>query len=97
MDLNTEMYPIDFSEDELDVLKSTSVPYKTVQKKITSTKKNKDGFYYIKFTIKEIRELNEYLASILNRDLADEGRCYFKEYCWLSDHRLIIFRVLVFR
>lgn len=73
MDLNTEMYPIDFSEDELDVLKNTSVPYKSIHKKLTSTKKNKDGFYYIKFTIKEIRELNEYLASILNRDLADEG------------------------
>lgn len=73
MDLNTEMYPIDFSEDELEVLKGTSVPYKTIHKKLTSTKKHKDGFYYIKFTIKEIRELNEYLAAILNRDTANES------------------------
>jgi hypothetical protein len=72
MDLNTELYPIDFSDEEMDVLKHQSILVKTVQKKINTSKVNKDGFFYIKFTVKEIKDLNLNLASILNKGTDDE-------------------------
>ncbi len=72
MDLNTELYPIDFSDEEIDVLKNQSIIIKTVQKKITTSKVQKDGFFYIKFTVKEIKDLNQSLASILNKGTEDE-------------------------
>lgn len=72
MDLNTELYPIDFSDEEIDVLKNQSILVKTVQKKIITSKVHKDGFFYIKFTVKEIKDLNQNLASILNKGTEDE-------------------------
>ena len=72
MDLNTELYPIDFSDEEIDVLKNQSIVVKTVQKKINTSKIQKDGFFYIKFTVKEIKDLNQNLASILNKGTEDE-------------------------
>jgi hypothetical protein len=72
MDLNTEMYPIDFSEEELDALKTSIIQVKPIQKKILSCKQNKDGFFYIKFTIKEIQALNQHLASVLNKGKSND-------------------------
>lgn len=72
MDLNSEIYPIDFSEEEIDALKTSLITIKPIQKKIQSSKVQKDGFFYIKFTIKEIHELNQHLASILNKGISDE-------------------------
>ncbi len=72
MDLNSEMYPIDFSDEEISVLKNSLISIKTIQKKIQSTKIQKDGFFYIKFTIKEIHELTQHLASVLNKGISED-------------------------
>lgn len=67
VDWNTETYAIDFSEDELDLVNSLSIPYKAISKKTAASKAHRDGFHYIKFTLGEISQLSEFLASELNR------------------------------